>query len=347
MFSDRILSVPANIKPFNCEVINHQTGLDWERWKTSFEYYIEAAQIGDPSAKKAFLLHYGGEQLQQVYRNLPKELMGPVDVYKGALMQLDSYFSTHKNEAVETDKFWNIKQESSEVFSQFYLRLNEQAKYCGFSSQLKNNIKTQLINKCSSIELKEKLLKKPRTLEEVLEKAAAYEAVKEQLKASKPMQTFTEVNKINNDTLCSRCGKKGHHGREQVCPAINKECFRCGRKGHFSNKCKTKAANRSSESGGKWENNRQQRYRPYDRRSQAQGKESNESNKQKNEKVSESVRKIESASHTQGDSAGNEKKHYIFAITGDVKEAQCFVGGIEITMVIDSGSKFNIIDQAT
>lgn len=71
----------------------------------SYDFYVEAAQIVDPHRKRALLLHLGGDQLQQVYRNLPVEMAGPVDVYTATVQQLDKYFATLRNETVETDKF--------------------------------------------------------------------------------------------------------------------------------------------------------------------------------------------------------------------------------------------------
>lgn len=343
---DRMTSVKSNLKAFLCDSFGSRVGREWERWKRAFDHYVIAAGIENAATKKSHLLHYGGEQLQDVFENLPPETQGPksenfVDAYKEAIARLDKYFIPKRNETFETDVFWGLKQNTGETMGQFHLRLCQQARYCGFGEQQKNNIKAQLINKCASTELREKLLKKPRTLEEVLDKAAAHEVVKEQtrlLKASTSgsapgTSTASEVNEIKSSVRCGRCGSNRHNGKDKSCPAISKECFKCGKTGHFASRCKTNPAN--IQGGGKWNRNGQSnRSKPYNKQQFGANKQT-----PKDEPKS-------------GDSVNNVDTHqesYIFAFMDDDEEVmvQSNIGGVMVPMMIDSGCKFNIIGRKT
>lgn len=149
---DRHTPVPANLKLFLCDTFGSRTGREWERWKRAFGYYIEAAGIQNPATMESHLLHYGGEQLQDA------------NIYMEAIARLDNFFMPKRNETFETDVFWGMKQKGEETMGQFHLRLSQQARYCGFGEQVKNNIKAQLINKCASTELREKLLQETQVI---------------------------------------------------------------------------------------------------------------------------------------------------------------------------------------
>ena len=65
----------------------------WNKWKKSFEYYLQAAAITDKARKRALLLHLTGPEIQEIFETFSET----VDDLKTALTKLDNYFCPRKN----------------------------------------------------------------------------------------------------------------------------------------------------------------------------------------------------------------------------------------------------------
>ena len=71
----------------NCEPTS--LGISWKKWSSRLENLFVALDIKDEARKKALLLHYGGEQLSDIFATLEEE----ADVsYKLTKVKLDAYF---------------------------------------------------------------------------------------------------------------------------------------------------------------------------------------------------------------------------------------------------------------
>lgn len=173
-----------------------------------------------------------------------------------------------------------------------------------------------------------------KTLTDITTAAKSLETVQSQMNkynnSSKPDNNSVDINRIKENTItnrysrpgpsglnkmeCFRCGFKGHSARDVNCSARNKTCLQCGRVGHFKIKCKI-------QKGFKRNN---------------QGDNQQFSTSKKN-KVTENINLLEE---------GNSSEEYIFHIEGDEK-IKCILGDVEVDLVIDSGSKSNIISEST
>lgn len=197
-----------------------------------------------------------------------------------------------------------------------------------------------------SEELRKKILvRRESTMDELLAMARVDEAVREEQKVFRNDQklahtvTTDEVNKIDEktkhekrqswvdrdrragnkyrDMLCNRCGRKGHRGDDEKCPAKGQTCNSCGGRDHFARRCFSK---KRSTTGNGIEN------RPA-----------------KQMKTESNVRFISNVLH---EAASDEDVLCIRSgETGNL--INCTIGGIDSLAIIDSGSKHNLIDESS
>lgn len=243
-------AMALTLDKFECGGEPTSLGILWERWKRALLIYIDAAGIDKNEKKKASLLHFGGQELQEIFYNIPDPNTedGGLrrDVFQVALAKLDSYFSPKQSKVYERHLFRQVKQELNEKFEKFLIRLRQQADKCQFHNK-EEHIIDQIIEKGSSSELRKKILRAgdEMTLDKIIIEANSLEAVNRQLEDFEEKAAGKEgVNRVstkqNNNNVkkfkepCQRCGSRTH----LKCPAIDKECFRCKRIGHFQQMCR-------------------------------------------------------------------------------------------------------------
>lgn len=316
------------IEPFDCEGDPTSISFRWERWKRALEIYFEATNTNDQNKKRAMLLHSGGMALQDIYFNIPGAHVTDLDathIYDTAIKKLDDYFSPKQSFLFERHIFRLMKQESDEKFEKFLIRLRRQSSKCNFAKENENLI-DQIIEKCNSNKLRKNILilGDTATIEKIITEANSLETVERQLNEFHDKQsTSTSLNKIDTKTTkrfynkkevdqCCRCGSNNHKSNCSSCPAINAICKKCGYKGHFLKHCKTRAKKRIN---------------------------TNLSSVNYNNKAK--LTKAETPKNKEPTSVD-----YIFHIDDDAT-MDCQVGGISIKMLIDSGSRSNIINDET
>ncbi|XP_063534335.1 uncharacterized protein LOC134744451 isoform X2 [Cydia strobilella] len=315
---------------FDCDGDSHSLGYRWEKWKRGLQLYLLASAVETPEKKRATLLHTGGLGLQEIYYNIPGADAEPkdnegkeVDVYEIAVKKLDEYFSPKQSYVYERHTFRLIKQEEGEKFEKFLVRLRNQSSKCKFKDD--DNLIDQITEKCRSAELRKKILTlgDAATVDKIITEANTLETVERQLtdfqkEAPKDLINKIEAkqkrfqgNKFNSTTGCTRCGSRRHKADCTTCPAKDQICKKCGFKGHFKKMCRT---------------------RPYKRRLNA----TSEGKAGKDPEPDKKKSKIEK----------NTTIDYIFNMDeGDT--VKCEIGGVDVDILIDSGSKCNIITDTT
>lgn len=317
------MSQLAPLETFDCEGDSASIGIRWEKWKRGLEIYLSATNIDKPVKRRATLLHVGGLALQDIFYNIPGALAEETDdndVYNIAIQKLDEFFNPKQNRYYERHLFRSIKQESDESFDKFLVRLRQQSAKCKFSSE-EEQIIDQIIEKCLSSELRKKLLTlgDSVTLDRVISEANAFESIERQLSYFK---SNTNVNRIDNKSskpippACTRCGNPNHKAESTNCPAVNRPCKKCGFIGHFQALCRTRASKRK---------NKQYNHIPA-KRTKTQDKNTTKNSESSNTKSSEI--------------------DYIFNVDED-SVVDCKIGGVNVEVLIDSGSKHNIINDET
>ncbi|XP_049877892.1 uncharacterized protein K02A2.6-like [Pectinophora gossypiella] len=287
------------------------------------------------------------DDLQEIFYNIPDANVttrGGTDVFAVAISRLDDYFAPKQNKVYERHLFRLLKQEPNEKFEKFLVRLRQQANKCQFQDR-NDNIIDQIVEKCASIELRKKILQMGDdvTLERIIKEANSLESVNMQLEGfdsvNKTMQginkIFTKANntygtstmhktKLKIQTNCGRCGNRNHGPSSPLCPARNKDCLKCGLVGHFRQYCKTKQPlKRKLEA---------ERHTEGKKKAKVNDKQDDINQVDELEKISKNIE--------------SETPHYVFHIDDD-DEFECMIGGVNVTMLVDSGCKQNLIMEET
>ena len=229
----------------------------WTKWQRRFEDAMIGFDITSAKRQRALLLHFGGEDLQDVFETLDNT--GTVDEIIPALDALTAYFTPKKNTVYEAIIFRDAVQEENETIDQFYTRLRKLAKKCDFADS-DREIQIQILAKCRSDYLRKRALEKERSLSNLLELARTIELAESRAKqisnatsscetvskltATRPKQGHTQ-NTDSHNRQCYKCGFDYPH--ESKCPAEGKECRACGRGNHFARCCLNTAENTSQK----------------------------------------------------------------------------------------------------
>lgn len=306
----------------------------WLTWKRNFMLYLATRKMKTEEQQLALLLFSAGTDVQKIYYQKKEsrdakqeEGIEIISDYVEAWEILDEAFVQQKNESFQRSVFRKISQGKTETIIAFVTRLREQAKFCDFGSEvnLEKAVIDQIVEKGSSTKLRQELWKKDRNLNEVIalaqkmENAELYEKIYDKLEVK---EEKAEVNWVRDDRKafrkrryedvkpstsksggCWACGKEGHIKTDKDCPARGKSCMKCHKKGHFSVGCRSKDEN---------------------------------SKKIKSEKI----RAVES---DVSDDDGRETD-YVFKLgENSADQIECKVGGVLVSMIIDSGTKRNLI----
>ncbi|XP_049299930.1 uncharacterized protein K02A2.6-like [Anopheles funestus] len=338
------------LQPFNYEGHSESIGVEWKKWLRSFEFMLRACRVDDEGWKKDLLLHFLGPNVQQIFETLPDlpniNMRGPflnverytpnMTAYQEAIAKLDQFFLPKQNSTYERHLLRKIKQQSGECFDTFIMKLRLQAERCGFGDRTEEYVKDLIIENCQSATLRRELLKQENaSLDKVVSIAKIFETVSHQEKSfsdhKDPVEQVNVVEESQNrkkrkifeakQTECHRCGYSGHLAKDDKCPAKGKFCNKCGGRDHFSKKCRTKPSGNYL----KRTYQRQDRYKT--------------SNNVKTDKeTTNAVHHVDK---------GNTE--YVFHLTSadSNSEVCCEIGGIPLTVEIDSGSKYNLISQVT
>ncbi|XP_055633159.1 uncharacterized protein LOC129773571 [Toxorhynchites rutilus septentrionalis] len=323
----------AGVPPFDPDDTTNVSSR-WKKWKRAFEIILDVNNVALTSRKKAYLLHYAGKGVQDIYDSLVgnEEQEVPVgsDAYKEAVNVLDKHFLPMKCLPQERHIFRNLQQESDEKISKFVLRLREQGNLCEYGDWLDENIKEQIFEKGSSNELRAKILTKPgMTLEEIIKEGRSLETI-EKVSCQLQLQQSVDINKLTTyKNECFRCGRIGHFANDDCCPAKDKKCEKCGLIGHFRRCCKTKEREAV-----------------------------NDRNKRKHRRVRQVGEEASGGSESicDSDDSGSgivdpqDDVKYVFAASTDDTQGDkvvCSVGGVKINWIVDSGAGVNVIDSNT
>ena len=243
-----------NIAPFDPHSDPTSLSTRWNKWVRRFQDAMIGFDITSEKRQRALLLHFGGEELQDIFDTL--DGTGSDEEIKLAIDALTAYFTSKKNTVFESIVFRDAVQEENETIDQFCTRLRKLAKKCDFADTEKE-IQIQILAKCRSDYLRKRALEKERSLSNLLELARTIELSQTRAKRisegamSASSSTSETVSKLtpNQSTrpkqghaprknsrrgklTCFRCGFDYPH--ENRCPAEGKECRSCGLMNHFA-----------------------------------------------------------------------------------------------------------------
>lgn len=306
------------------EYLDTSPGPRWELWKRDFELIMEANGIVG-AARRVWLLAQGGPDIQRLNTFLPPyegSNSATIDDYEKLVARLDLYFKPKVLYVLERAKFRAIEQNPNERIDSFLMRLREQGSRCNFGNCLEIMIIDQIISKCRSEKLKEKLKEKDFTL------ARAHTiAVSLELQGGSKEVTVNWVDSkkkwkqhtANVVQACYSCGRAGHISTSERCPAKGKRCRKCNSVGHFENCCR--------------------------KRKQPDEEAKNEAKKPRYGKVN-AVQEDKPRPRYEKVNAVQEGKQDIYQLfySGTGREdIKCEIGGALCGVLIDSGADLNIM----
>ncbi|XP_053956201.1 uncharacterized protein K02A2.6-like [Anastrepha ludens] len=328
----------TEMRPLLCDSIDKSLlRNEWEKWLRSFTLYLQSEDIKDAVKQKSKLLHLGGPQLQEVIFNTPGALVeadaeNKVDVFKVLVEKLNNYFTPKRNSTFERHLFRSIAPLEGEPFNKFLLRLRHQSSKCCFGetkSEIEDiALKDKIIDSWASVDLRKRLLEKEQSLNEIIETCQINEQIQKQSQSMISKQDSEVVNKVYSTMQkgrrgggeCSRCGQLGHVSFDTNCPAKKSKCNKCGLAGHYARKCRTKGLKRKHEEAGSGAS-KQRKFQP------------------------SKVRCIGKLEDDFSDNSGEYDCLQVETSTLMNEFIKCNIGGHEVTMIIDSGSRFNLLSQ--
>ena len=314
MNDSRLLNFDVKSDPNNL-------GHEWQKWLRSFRYFIVGQDITSPERTSALLLHLAGPEVQEIYDTLDP-LPGESGLKEDEVVigRLNNYFLPKTNMTYERHIFRSIKQEPGESFDQFLTRLRLQAKKCGFSN-LNENVKDQIVDGCKDSNFRRKVLERGNiaTLDDVIKLAQTLEVTCLQAKSYQN----PEVNRVSHKPFQRKAGMATENKPVKSSPQNSaSKCYRCNKTGHFSNSpncpAREKTCNKCKKKGHFSICCKTKMHR---------------------------VNHVEDA---HGKSDTRQSMNYAFSIQpNEGKTINCVVGGINLSLLVDTGASVNVVDTPT
>ncbi|CAC5366652.1 unnamed protein product [Mytilus coruscus] len=252
----------------------HESAADqrWKKWTKRLQNLLVGMNIKDKVRQRALLLHYAGAEVNDIFDTL----QDTVEDYDTALRKLTEYFAPKKNVEYEIYKFRQAKQETDETIVAFHTKLRQLSVNCEFNDD-NREVKSQIVQGCSSSRLRRKALREDMTLEQLLSSARALELSEKQANKIEHKDEKLETNalhkkrnfrknqprylqqqekrpeqRVNRNNKCRNCGGEfPHRGK---CPAEGKSCNFCKKLNHFEKMCRSKRNANTKRSVNRLEN---------------------------------------------------------------------------------------------
>ena len=129
------------------------------------------------------MLHLAGPDVQDIFATLPDT--GEAVDYKKAVDALNLYFIPKVDTTYARHCCRNLSHAAGDTFRQFATRLQQAARDCNYGEETDNQIRDEILCKCTSSYIKRNLLEEGQglSLDKALEIAENYEKVNTQMAA--------------------------------------------------------------------------------------------------------------------------------------------------------------------
>ena len=211
-----------------------------------FQNYMLVVDGGNFSEEKrrALLLICLGTEGNRIFASLPNTGTTMED----ALRALEEQFQSRINTVAERYRFRCRAQRPGEPIETYTAELRDLVSRCEYKTLTDEMIRDQIVEKCNSKQIREKLLMEPDlTLTKALEIAGYHERActdaelisgeSFDVQAVDKGKWEPRRDKKSNIKKCYRCGAIDHLSFSEKCPARNVSCKNCKKQGHFSKMC--------------------------------------------------------------------------------------------------------------
>ena len=325
---------------------------EFKDWKDMFENYCRSEGKESPGIKLAALKYLGGTELRKLVEILPPRNDPGVglsvslianDVYRLAMMKLEDYFERCEDIHLEREQFQSLSQHTDETAKKFMKRIREKAARCD-CKDVEVRIQEQFVKGTKDDKVKRLARKRDTDADTLLAEATFNEASKSAATSAINYVRFEQRQQTQNrqgDTrACFFCKETGHQIKD--CPRKSQVvCYTCNRRGHTSRYC---TVNTIQGAPARRTSSLDYRSRPYNFAQRQPYRNSSKKlaptqSAQKVGRNRELLNMIEIS-----DEEALPDKDYICVVDG-CKTIECTIGGIKQQMLIDTGTRRNVIPK--
>ena len=238
---------------------------------------MKGFNITNPNQQLALMLHFGVEDLYDIFEWLPEDEKARIpateknpgqNVFVRGGASLTDYFTPKQNTEYQRHEFHRCLQLPSESLDKFVSRHKALAATCNFT-EVDTEVKSQVICGCISQRLRlkgcsevtwdlSKLIEVGKVYELSDNTALEIERTTEKVNELTLEAVHTKAQSIRTRSSCpccksshprgkcsaygkerNNCGFKNHFAGTKKCPAMGKKCQSCGKPNHFARKCKS------------------------------------------------------------------------------------------------------------
>lgn len=258
----------------------------WSEWERAFENYLVVSEKDKATSnvKKALLLHCVGLEAQRIFYCLndgttvrnneslcktessstATKTSAPgtsttvttapdtsADIYTDSLCILRNHFARKCSVMAERFYFRRRRQHGGENIEDFVTALMGMVTRCKFGMLQDEMIRDQVVEACSSEDIRERILmEEDPTLDQVMKIAKRMEMSTREAKSLATDGSFrgdVQQIRVKNSAVqkkrvrkCFKCGSESHLANDLNCPARNSKCNFCSGIGHWERVCKNK-----------------------------------------------------------------------------------------------------------
>lgn len=124
------------LKPFDGSLPTNKRKAEWVRYRDQFERIVSCKAPVSGATKLTGLKIFAGDYLLSIIEMQEKTVTdGSACIYAATISALDKFFSQTCDAAKERMKFRDMRMKAVETFSDFVVRLENQARFCDFSRE--------------------------------------------------------------------------------------------------------------------------------------------------------------------------------------------------------------------
>lgn len=154
------LSVTWPMKAYEGKLPMNERKAEWYRFRDQFERIASGKPDVDPMTKLTALKIQGGDHLLSIIEMQEKSIKEPCsDIFARVKEALNNYFNKMCDPSKERMKFREMEMGADEVFEDWILRLENQAKFCEFTDGQRDEEFLQAISRRSIPEISLELYK--------------------------------------------------------------------------------------------------------------------------------------------------------------------------------------------